>query len=129
MLGEVAGGFFLSVRQDPPVFTPAMLFMFAPGRRAEAVSVTLSNLPAGWQPASSLLLVSFTTANQGTVPTLEAPNYDALADGPIEIGTFKIFQISGIEPRISVAIHADGWKQTDVENTLRKMCTYEIELI
>jgi predicted metalloprotease with PDZ domain len=106
-----------------------MLFMFAPGRRAEAVSVTLSNLPAGWQPTSSLLLVSFTSANQGTVPALEAPNYDALADVPIEIGTFKIFQISGIEPRISVAIHGDGWKQTDVENTLRKICKYEIELM
>jgi predicted metalloprotease with PDZ domain len=123
------GPFTSQLNDEHAFINPAMLFMFAPGRRAEAVSVTLSNLPAGWQPASSLLLVSFTSANQGTVPTLEAPNYDALADGPIEIGTFKIFQISGIEPRISVAIHGDGWKQTDVENTLRKICKYEIQLM
>ena len=123
------GPFASQLNDEHAFINPAMLFMFVPGRRAEAVSVTLSSLPAGWQPASSLLLVSFTSANQGTVPTLEAPNYDALADGPIEIGTFKIFQISGIEPRISVAIHGDGWKQTDVENTLRKICKYEIELM
>jgi predicted metalloprotease with PDZ domain len=123
------GPFASQLNDEHAFINPAMLFMFAPGRRAEAISVTLSNLPAGWQPASSLLLVSFTSANQGAVPTLEAPNYDALADGPIEIGTFKIFQISGIEPRISVAIHGDGWKQTDVENTLRKICKYEIELM
>jgi predicted metalloprotease with PDZ domain len=123
------GPFASQLNDEHAFINPAMLFMFVPGRRAEAVSVTLSSLPTGWQPASSLLLVSFTSANQGTVPTLEAPNYDALADGPIEIGTFKIFQIRGIEPRISVAIHGDGWKQADVENTLRKICKYEIELM
>jgi predicted metalloprotease with PDZ domain len=58
-----------------------------------------------------------------------AVNYDALADSPIEIGWFKLFRLSGIEPEISVAIHGDGWKQSDVENALRRICKNQIELM
>jgi predicted metalloprotease with PDZ domain len=67
--------------------------------------------------------------NRIDVHGLTVPDYDALADAPIEVGQFKFFRISGIEPPIDVAIHGDNWKQADVENTLHKICKYEIELM
>ena len=123
------GPFASQLNEEHAFINPAMVFMYVPDRRSEAVSLKLRDLPAGWQPATALMWYSFTSANEGAVHTLDAANYDVFADGPIEVGTFTFFRINGIEPPISVAIHGDGWKQADVENTLRKICKYEIELM
>jgi predicted metalloprotease with PDZ domain len=105
-----------------------MVFMYVPDRRAEGVSLKLSDLPSGWQPASALPMF-LEAENRIAMHGLTVPNYDALADGPIEVGQFKFFRISGIEPSVNVAIHGDNWKQADIENTLRKICKYEIGLM
>jgi predicted metalloprotease with PDZ domain len=55
--------------------------------------------------------------------------YDALADGPIELGAFKTIQIEDGPRPISAAIHGDNWKQADVETALRKLCAYELQLM
>jgi predicted metalloprotease with PDZ domain len=125
---DSAGPFASQLNDEHAFINPAMILMYAQLRRSEVVSVRLRDLPSGWRPATSLL--SFLeTENRTDVYTIKAPNYDSLADSPIEVGTFNFFRISGIEPTISAAIHGDGWKQSDVENTLRKICKYEIELM
>ena len=123
------GPFASQLNEEHAFINPAMIFMYVPDRRREDVSLKLRDVPTGWQVATALRWYSFTSANQGTLSTLEAANYDALADGPIEVGAFKLFRISGIEPPIDVVIHGEGWKQSDVENTLRRLCKYEIELM
>ncbi len=59
----------------------------------------------------------------------KAPNYDALADGPIEIGKFDEFQLSGIKPEIRVVIHGENWRKKQVEDDLRRICNYELKLM
>jgi predicted metalloprotease with PDZ domain len=125
---DSAGPFASQLNEEHAFINPAMIFMYVPDRRVENVSLTVRDLPMHW-----VIVTSLDEAMFGSGPNIAhfiaAPNYDVLADGPIEIGTFKFFRISGIEPPISVAIHGDGWKQSDVENTLRKICKYEIELM
>jgi predicted metalloprotease with PDZ domain len=125
---DSAGPFASQLSEEHAFINPAMVFMYVPTRRSEAVAVKLRDLPGGWQVATPLL-ASRERENLVDVNTIVAPSYDQLADGPIEVGAFKLFRISGIEPSVKVAIHGDGWKQSDVENTLRKICKYEIELM
>jgi predicted metalloprotease with PDZ domain len=122
------GPFASQLNEEHAFINPAMVFMYVPDRRAESISLKLYDVPVGWQSATSLLAL-LETENRVNVTTIQAPNYDAFADGPIEFGQFKFFRISGIDPPIDVAIHGDGWKQVDVENTLGKICKYEIELM
>ena len=123
------GPFASQLNEEHAFINPAMVFMYVTDRRSEAISLKLRDVAPAWQVATPLQWHSFTSANQGALPTVEAANYDALADGPIEVGTFKFFRISGIEPPIEVAIHGDDWKQAEIENTLRRLCKYEIELM
>ena len=125
---DSAGPFASQLNEEHAFINPAMVFMYLPDRRREAISLKLREVPTGWQSASSLTAVS-ERDNLIDVSTIVAPDYDTFADGPIEVGTFTFFQISGIDPPIDVAIHGDGWKQADVENTLRRLCKYEIDLM
>ena len=122
------GPFASQLNAEHAFINPAMVFMYVPERRAEAVFLALQDLPSNWNVATPLELSTF-EAGRETAHTISARNYDAFADGPIEAGTFKIFQISGTNPPISVAIHGDNWKQPEVEETLRKICKYEIQMM
>jgi predicted metalloprotease with PDZ domain len=122
------GPFASQLNPEHAFINPAMVFMYVPGRRDESIFLALQDMPVEWGVATALNSSSF-ASGRFIAHTISAPNYDAFADGPIEIGTFKFFQISDTKPSISVAIHGDEWKQGDVENTLRRICRYEIELM
>jgi predicted metalloprotease with PDZ domain len=122
------GPFASQLNQEHAFINPAMVFMYVPNRRDESIFVAFQEIPSQWNIATALNLSTF-ASGPNIAHTILAPNYDAFADGPIEIGTFKQFQIADTKPFITVVIHGDGWKQADVENTLRKICKYEIELM
>ena len=122
------GPFASQLNEEHAFVNPAMVFLFLPERRDENISLALQDVPRQWKVATPLNLFTF-ESGPNIAHTIAADNYDAFTDGPIEIGAFKIFRVGGIEPEISVAIHGDNWKQSDVENTLRKICKYEIELM
>src|SRR5258708_30238039 len=105
-----------------------MVFMYVPARRDESIFLALQDMPVQWNVVTALNSSAF-ASGRSIAHTIVAPSYDAFADGPIEIGTFKFFQITDTKPPITVAIHGDEWKQGDVENTLRKICEYEIDLM
>jgi predicted metalloprotease with PDZ domain len=122
------GPFASQLNQEHAFINPAMVFMYVPGRRNESIFLALQDMPVQWDVATALNSGAF-ASGRFMAHTIVAPNYDAFADGPIEIGTFKFFQITGTKPSITVAIHGDEWKQGDVENTLRKICEYEVDLM
>ena len=59
----------------------------------------------------------------------EFPDYDALADAPIEAGKFEEFQLPGMSPEIWVVIHGDNYKKKQIETELKRICEYEIKLM
>ena len=122
------GPFASQLNEQHAFINPAMVFMYIPDRRNESIFLALQDLPTRWNVATTINLSTF-EAGRETAHTISATNYDEFTDGPIEIGEFKIFQLPATEPPIFVAVDGDNWKQTDVENTLSKICKYEVELI
>ena len=122
------GPFASQLNDEHAFINPAMVFMYVPNRRAESVALKIRDVPANWGFATALESGMFQSGPNIT-KFVNAPNYDAFADGPIEFGAFKFFRIGGSEPPIDIAIHGDEWKQGDVENMLRKLCEYEIEMM
>jgi predicted metalloprotease with PDZ domain len=119
------GPFASQLNEDHAFINPAMTLTYVPDRRKEEVSIKLSDVPSGWREANSLRSMRSEYRTNVAV----ADNYDALADAPIEVGMFKLFQINGIGPEISVVVHGEDWKQSDIENSLGKICRHEVELM
>jgi predicted metalloprotease with PDZ domain len=123
---DSAGPFASQLNGEHAFINPAMVLMYVPDRRGEDISLAFRDIPHSWRIESPLLALA---TDSTSLKPLSAHNYDALADAPIEWGTFTEFIMQGITPQIRVAIHGDGWKQGDMESTLRKICRYEIELM
>jgi predicted metalloprotease with PDZ domain len=122
------GPFSSQLNQEHAFINPGMVFLYVPARRLENVSLAFTDKPAEWNVATTLPRLFWDGPTQGGMD-LPAENYDAMADSPIEIGPFKPFRISGVDPPIEVLVHGDNWKQPDVEDMLRKICKSEIELM
>jgi predicted metalloprotease with PDZ domain len=58
-----------------------------------------------------------------------ALSYDALADAPIEAGKLELFELAGMNPLVSVVVHGDKWNKKQIEDELRRICTYELKLM
>jgi predicted metalloprotease with PDZ domain len=119
------GPFATQLNQEHAFLNPAMILMYVPERRSEQTQLYLSGAPSDWKVAGSGL-VQITNA-----PAFfsEFPDYDALADAPIEAGKFEEFQLEGVAPEIWVVVHGDNWKKKQVESDLKRICQYEIKLM
>lgn len=122
------GPFASQLNEDHAFLNPAMVFLYVPNRRNEAVKLLFHDVPKDWEIATSLDH-DRTQSGSNVVHTISAPRYDAFTDGPIEVGSFKLFQIADQPGAILVAVHGDNWKQADLETMLRKICTYEVQLM
>jgi predicted metalloprotease with PDZ domain len=120
------GPFSSQLDEEHAFINPALVLMYVPDRRKEEVSVVFRDVPRAWRVDSPLLL---TAADAASLTPIVAANYDALTDSPFELGTFSEFPLPGISAQVRVLIHGDGWKQPDVENTLSRICNYEIALM
>jgi len=90
--------------------------------------LNMPDVPLEWQAAgaSLKLLESMGRArNFG----FSAPSYDALVDAPIEVANFEKFDLPGMNPPVSVVVHGDKWNKKDIEDELRRICTYELKLM
>ncbi len=100
----------------------AEVLMYVPDRRAEDVAVTFSDVPAGWK----------TTAQLDAAPdanTYTAPSYDALVDAPVEAGKFDEFEFSSGGTRIRVVVDAAHWDKGRLEDALRQITAYQLQLM
>jgi predicted metalloprotease with PDZ domain len=122
------GPFNTQLNEEHAFINPAMILLYVPDRRAEKSFLALNDVPAAWNVASALPVLSSPDSSAREF-RLEAPGYDALADAPIEASKFEEFTIHDMTPPIRVVIHGDGWKRRDVEESLRKLCMYEIKMM
>jgi predicted metalloprotease with PDZ domain len=125
---DEAGPFASQLNSDHAFINPAMVLFYVPARQAETVSLSVTFSSSTWRAAGPLLSAH---AEEGRDQSalFNAANFDALADGPIEVGKFDEFELGGISPRISVVIHGDSWKKKQVEQDLKRICEYELRLM
>jgi predicted metalloprotease with PDZ domain len=122
------GPFSTQLNSEHAFINPALILLYVPDRRTQKTTLSLRDVPDGWNVASSdtILLES---VNRARLFTLQAPSYDALADAPIEASHFEEFTIRDLTPSVRVVIHGDNWHKREVENALRKICSYELRLM
>jgi len=125
---DEVGPFASQLNVEHAFINPAMILMYVPGRPSEAVVLEIPDVLPGWRVASGAP-AGATQARRETVFTTDAKTYEQLADGPIEIGKFEEFELSGVPVRVTVVIHGDNWKKKKVEADLTRICQYELKLM
>jgi predicted metalloprotease with PDZ domain len=125
---DEGGPFATQLNADHAFINPAMILMYAPDRRAEAVQLDMPDVPLEWQADGASLEIF---AEMGRARTFEfrAASFDQLADAPIEAGKFERFDVPGLNPPVRAIVHGDDWKKKRVEDDLRRICAYEVKLM
>jgi predicted metalloprotease with PDZ domain len=126
---DEGGPFATQLNTQHAFINPAMILLYVPDRRSETVHLAMPDVPESWQAAGTTPLMAIETMGGSRIFTFDAESYDGLADAPIEAGKFDEFQVPGVNPQIFVAIHGDGWKKQQIEEELRRICTYELKLM
>jgi predicted metalloprotease with PDZ domain len=124
-----SGPFNSQLNVEHAFINPAMILLYVPDRRDEECAITFEDIPPNWKVASATPVDSSPSGASSHPISLRAHGFDALADGPLEVGKFEEFTLRDLTPRIHVVIHGDDWKKHDVEAALRKICAYEIKLM
>jgi predicted metalloprotease with PDZ domain len=125
---DEVGPFATQLNGEHAFINPAMILLYVPDRRGEAVELSLQDVSGTWKAASS---VPASMATVGAVRSFvfNTKSYDALVDAPIEAGKFAEFDLKGVSPHITVVVHGDNWSQKKVESDLSRICNYELKLM
>jgi predicted metalloprotease with PDZ domain len=122
------GPFATQLNREHAFISPALILMYVPERRSEQVQFILGELPDTWQGAGPGVQAE-ERMDRAHAFSSDFPNYDALADAPIETGNFEEFQLPGMSPEVWVIIHGDNYKKKQVETELKRICEYELKLM
>jgi predicted metalloprotease with PDZ domain len=125
---DEAGPFASQLNAEHAFINPAMILFYVPSRRDENVSLNVVFSSSTWRAAGPLLSRHEEIGGDQSV-FFKAASYDALADGPIEVGKIDEFDVEGVSPRITVVIHGENWRKKQVEEDLRRICRYELKLM
>lgn len=117
-----AGPFASQLDNDHAFLNLAMVLLYVPGRRGEAVSIEFAHVPQDWAVAVALRA-------DDTTNLFHAAGYDALVDAPVEIGRFEQFRFEEEKARIRVAVHARTWNRASLEDKLRRIVAYQVKLM
>src|SRR6516162_7968419 len=122
------GPFNTQLNSEHAFINPAMILLYVADRRSEKSAIVLQDLPADWSVASATTM-SILQSGANRVALLDAPTFDALADGPIEASHFEEFLIHDVSPPVRVVIHGENYKRHEVETALRKIVLYETKMM
>jgi predicted metalloprotease with PDZ domain len=122
------GPFATQLSSEHAFINPAMILLYVPTRRGEEVILSMSDIPYEWQVASASLQ-KISEISRARQFEFGAASYDALVDAPIEAAKFEEFELRGMNPRVSVVVHGEKWKKKEIEEELRRICTYELKLM
>jgi predicted metalloprotease with PDZ domain len=125
---DEAGPFATQLNGEHAFINPAMILLYVANRRSEDVRLALPDVPRPWQVESATPTLEASMGGARNF-ALDAKSYDALVDGPIEIGNFKDFSVPGVPTDIRAVVHGDNWSQKEIESELSRICTYELKLM
>ncbi|MFY9529864.1 MAG: PDZ domain-containing protein [Candidatus Acidiferrales bacterium] len=111
---DTPGPFSSQLDAHHAFINPAEILFYVPDRRDEDVEISFSDLPAGWRAA-----VELPAGGDGL--SFRAPGYDALADAPIELGSFEEFRFQEGSAQIRFAVDGQSWSRGRLEEALRRI--------
>ena len=120
------GPFATQLNSEHAFINPAMILLYVPTRRGEQVKLDLNEIPDAWSVTAALADESTDGAH---VIEFSARSYDATADAPIEASKFELFELPGMNPPVSVVVHGDKWHKKEMQEELRRICSYELKLM
>jgi predicted metalloprotease with PDZ domain len=125
---DETGPFATQLNREHAFINPAMILMYVPERRSEQVHFGLDDIPQDWMGEGPGIQQD---EQMGRARQFSStfPNYDSLADAPVEMGKFEEFQLPGMSPEIWIVIHGDNYKKKQVEAELKRICEYELKLM
>jgi predicted metalloprotease with PDZ domain len=121
------GPFATQLNGEHAFINPAMILLYVPGRTKDETLFAVTDFPESWRAASALPLKCEPVAEKPWCSS-DKTTYDALVDAPIELGTFKEFQVPGVA-NIDVVVHGTDWSERKIGEELSKICSYEIRLM
>lgn len=108
----------------------AEILTYVPDRRNEQGGISLTMAPpANWKIVTAQPFSYVSTRGANRFYGFTAPNYDALVDAPVEFGEIESFELPGIEPKVSVAVHGENYNKRELEEGLTKIVRYETQLM
>jgi predicted metalloprotease with PDZ domain len=125
---DESGPFATQLNSEHAFINPAMILLYVPARRAEEVKLDLNQIPGGWTAVAALPKLDESMGGAHVIQ-FSAPSYDAMADAPIEVGKIDLFELPGMTPHVSVAVHGGKWNKKEIEEELRRICVYELRLM
>jgi predicted metalloprotease with PDZ domain len=117
-----AGPFNSQLNEHHAFVNLAEILMYLPDRRAEDTQITFEDVPGGWNIASEL-------AAGPQLASFVAPGYDALVDAPVEAGKFDESNFESGGAHFRVIVDATSWNHGHLENALRRITAYELQLM
>jgi predicted metalloprotease with PDZ domain len=122
------GPYATQLNGEHAFINPAMILVYAVGRRDEKVTLSIADFPKEWNAAGALLGECTLVFGQPSCAS-EAASYDELVDAPIEASAFTEFTLPGVYPPVRVLIHGDNWNKHEIEDKLRRICAYELKFM
>ncbi|MDP9266824.1 MAG: PDZ domain-containing protein [Acidobacteriota bacterium] len=103
----------------------AELLMYPVDARESPMTVTFTDLPAGWKIATPLPALAARNGQH----TFTARTYDRLVDGPVDVGTFAeaAFDQDGAHYRIVVDADPADYKMDQIVTMAKKLTHAEVE--
>jgi predicted metalloprotease with PDZ domain len=125
---DEGGPFATQLNGDHAFINPAMILMYVPSRRSEAVKLDMADVPEEWTVASAAIQ-RIEDHTQRRNFNVESADYDELVDAPIEAGKLEEFWIPETNPPVRIVAQGDDWKKKRVQEDLRRICGYEVRLM
>jgi predicted metalloprotease with PDZ domain len=120
---EGAAPFSSGLDEEHGFLNLGMILFYLPHERERAIGLKFI-LPEGWKLATPL--------EEGDTPgEFKAPNYDLMADSPVEAGTFDEYDYTQKGATYRVVVHGDksGYSSKELVETLQKITATETDLM
>ena len=106
-------------------FNGTGVFLQAQGFEDQPQSLKITGLPKGWQVATALPAIK---VNAHGIGDYQAPNYDALVDHPVELGTFwrGEFTVKGVRHEFVVSGATSDLDGQRLLDDTRRICEAQI---
>jgi predicted metalloprotease with PDZ domain len=116
------GPFGAQLSPDHGFFNWAMVLMYSPATRSQAMSVQLLDVPASWGLAD-VHVMGEAAAGKVEQTVGVAHNYDELVDSPAEVGAFQHYEFQQDGATYHIVVHGDphDYDGDKLQDTVRKI--------